>query len=105
MCGDRFVRSSWQIPDAVTQYFLSLSGYESADPRVTRIASLAAHKFIADLTNDALRQCKQRQQGKGRLVLSTDDLAQSARDYGINIKKPAYYADASHSDMANGGPR
>lgn len=97
--------SLWQIPDAVTQYFLSLSGYESADPRVTRIASLAAHKFIADLTNDALRQCKQRQQGKGRLVLSTDDLAQSARDYGINIKKPAYYADASKSDMDNGGPR
>ena len=88
-----------QIPDAVTQYFLSLSGYECTDPRVTRIASLAAHKFVADLTNDALRICKARQQGKGRNVLTTEDLAQSARDYGIHIRKPAYYADAP----ANGG--
>ena len=49
-----------QVPDAVTDYFMSLSGYQSTDPRVTRIASLAAHKFVADLTNDALRICKDR---------------------------------------------
>lgn len=88
-----------QIPDAVTQYFLGQSGYQSTDPRVTRIASIAAHKFVADLTNDALRICKQKQQGKGqgqpvRLVLTTEDLSQSARDYGINIRKPVYFADA-----------
>ena len=75
------------------------------DPRVTRIASVAAHKFIADLTNDALRVCKQRQGGKGRLVLTTEDLSQSARDYGIHIRKPAYYADASASDAAAGAQR
>ena len=84
-----------QIPDAVTQYYLSLSGYQSTDPRVTRIASLAAHKFVSDLTNDALRICKARNQGKGRLVLTTDDLATSARDYGIHIRKPVYFADAT----------
>lgn len=83
------------IPDAVSNYFMSLSDYQSTDPRVTRIASLAAHKFVADLTNDALRVCKARQQGKGRLVLTTDDLAQSARDYGIHIRKPVYFADSS----------
>ena len=60
-----------QIPDAVTEYYMGLSGYQCTDPRVTRIASLAAHKFVADLTNDALRICKARQQGKGRLVLMT----------------------------------
>lgn len=81
------------IPDAVTQHYLALSGYQCNDPRVTRIASLAAHKFVADLTNDALRICKARQQGRGRLVLTTEDLAQSARDYGIHIRKPAYFAD------------
>merc|ERR1719231_1085044 len=53
------------IPDAVTLYYLGLSGYQCNDPRVTRVASLAAHKFVADLTNDALRYCKQLQQ-KGR---------------------------------------
>ena len=45
-------------------------------------------------TNDALRICKARQQGKGRLVLTSEDLAQSARDYGIHIRKPGYFADA-----------
>lgn len=89
-----------QLPDAVTQYFLGLSGFQCSDPRVTRLASLAAHKFVADLTNDALRICKLRQQGKGRLVLTTEDLAQSARDYGIHIRKPAYFAD---SPSAEGG--
>ena len=77
----------------MTQYFLGLSGYQCSDQRVTRIASLAAHKFVADLTNDAMRICKARQQGKGRLVLTTEDLAQSARDYGIHIRKPGYFAD------------
>ena len=73
---------------------MGLSGYQCTDPRVTRIASLAAHKFVADLTNDALRIAKARQQGKGgRLVLNTDDLTTSARDYGIHIRKPGYYAD------------
>lgn len=72
----------------MTEHFLGLSGYQSSDPRVTRIASLAAHKFVADVTNDAMRICKARQQAKGgRLVLTTDDLAQSAHDYGITIRK------------------
>ena len=73
---------------------MGLSGYHCTDPRVSRIASLAAHKFVADLTNDALRNCKLRQQGKGRLVLTSEDLAASTRDYGIKIVKPAYFADA-----------
>ncbi len=78
----------------MTQYFLAQSGYQCTDPRVTRIASLATHKFVADLTNDALRHCKTRHQGKGRLVLTTEDLSQSAREYGIHLRKPAYFADA-----------
>ena len=96
------------IPDAVTQYFLGLSGYQSTDPRVTRIASIAAHKFVADLTNDAMRHCKARQQGKGRMVLTTEDLAQSARDYGIHIRKSSYFADlpstAGPGGLDAGGP-
>ena len=93
-----------QIPDAVTQYFLGLSGYECTDPRVTHRLRRRAQVYY-DLTNDALRVCKQRQGGKGRLVLTTEDLSQSARDYGIHIRKPAYYADASASDAAAGAQR
>ena len=56
---------------------------------------------MADLTNDALRICKTRQQGKGRLVLTTEDLAQSARDYGIHIRKPGYFADMPGSGASS----
>ena len=58
-------RPAHQIPDEVTQYFLTLSGFQCPDERVTRLVSLATHKFVADLTNDALQHCKMRQQAKG----------------------------------------
>ena len=68
---------------------------------MTRLVSLATHKFVADLTNDALQHCKVRQQAKSgkvegadaRLVLTTEDLANSCKEYGIQLRKPAYYAD------------
>jgi len=91
------------IPDEVTKHFLSLSGYECTDDRVSRLVSLAAHKFVADLTSDAMKHCEDRQQqqaraqskGKGdsRLVLTTEDLARSSSEFGISIRKPPYYAD------------
>lgn len=73
-----------------------------------RIVSLAAHKFVADLTNDALQHCKTRQQGKGgkdaRLVLTTEDLAASCKEFGIHMRKPQYYADApARVQQADGG--
>ena len=102
------------IPDEVTDHFLKHSGFECPDPRVTRLVSLAAHKFVADLTNDALQHCKNRQahraqgkSGKGdmRFVLTMDDLASSAREYGIHIKRPQFYANAPASQSTTGEPR
>jgi hypothetical protein len=56
-----------------------------------RLLSLATQKFISDIANDALQYCKIRQANnkkEKRLVLSVEDLAQSSKEYGINIKKP-----------------
>ena len=51
-----------------------------------------------DLTNDALQHCKARQQGKGgkdgRLLLTTEDLSASCKEFGIHIGKPQYYANS-----------
>lgn len=86
------------IPDAVAQHFLSSSGFQTDDPRIVRIMSIAAQKFVADIANDALQHCKMRGAGQTnkknkhrKYVLTNDDLAQAMSDQGITLKKPPYY--------------
>ncbi|KAK4879572.1 hypothetical protein RN001_007718 [Aquatica leii] len=93
------------IPDAVTAYFLQTSGFEPKDPRLLRLISIAAQKFISDIANDALQHCKMRSsnassshsssKGKGtkdrRYCLTMEDLTPALAEFGITIKKPHYY--------------
>lgn len=48
------------VPDALTGKYLQSAGFEAVDPRIVRIISVAAQKYIADITNDALQHCKTR---------------------------------------------
>ncbi|XP_065218755.1 transcription initiation factor TFIID subunit 10 [Planococcus citri] len=87
------------IPDAVMTSYLQQSGFDASDPRITRIIALAAQKFISDIANDALQQCKIRtsnQVSKGkpkdrRYHLTLEDLAPSLAEYGIVVRKPPYF--------------
>ena len=88
------------IPDAVTQHFLSTAGFETNDPRIVKLVSLASQKFISDIANDALQHCKMRnaagqaanKKGKDRKhTMTTEDLSQALSDQGIALKKPPYY--------------
>ncbi|XP_056632024.1 transcription initiation factor TFIID subunit 10 [Diorhabda carinulata] len=93
------------IPDAVTTYYLRNSGLEPKDPRLVRLISIAAQKFISDIANDALQHCKMRstnttshsgsksKQGTKdrRYCLTMDDLTPALAEFGITIKKPQYY--------------
>ncbi|XP_030749947.1 transcription initiation factor TFIID subunit 10 [Sitophilus oryzae] len=95
------------IPDAVTAYYLRSSGFEPKDPRLLRLISIAAQKFISDIANDALQHCKMRSTNAGtshggnakssksikdkRYCLTMEDLTPALAEFGIVIKKPHYY--------------
>lgn len=87
------------IPDAVTGFFLNSSGFDASDPRVLRLISLAAQKFISDIANDALQHCKVRSsnqpsktKGKDRrYTLTMEDLSPALAEYGITVRKPHYF--------------
>ncbi|XP_023693063.1 transcription initiation factor TFIID subunit 10 [Paramormyrops kingsleyae] len=88
------------IPDAVTGYYLNRAGFEASDPRIIRLISLAAQKFISDIANDALQHCKMKGTASGssrnktkdkKYTLTMEDLSPALSEYGINVKKPYYF--------------
>lgn len=90
------------IPDAVTSSYLASAGFEASDPRIVRLVSIAAQKFISDIVNDALQHCKMRgantvQSSKNktkdkRFTLTMEDLAPALAEYGIVVRKPPYFS-------------
>jgi len=87
------------IPDSVTGYYLNRAGFDSSDPRIARLISLAAQKFISDIANDALQHSKMRASGQSskkqgkdkKSTLQMEDLTPALSEYGINVKKPMYF--------------
>ena len=91
------------IPDSVTAHYLASAGLDTTDPRILRLVSLAAQKFVSDVASDALTNCKMRQSNtaiatttkKGgkekKYVMTTDDLNMALGEQGINVRKPPYY--------------
>lgn len=94
-----------QIPDALTNHYLKISGIREPDIRATRLVSLAAQRFISQVSADA-RACAQqrfemqakdkRERGLDprdrRVVLTIDDLHAALNDYGLDLRKPEYFA-------------
>ncbi|XP_002165245.3 transcription initiation factor TFIID subunit 10 [Hydra vulgaris] len=88
------------IPDAITINYMHRAGFESVDPKIVRLISLASQKFISDIAHDALQHCKMRGSGQTsrksgkdkRYTLTMDDLAPALNEYGIHVKKPPYYS-------------
>ncbi|XP_068641000.1 transcription initiation factor TFIID subunit 10-like isoform X2 [Aristolochia californica] len=75
-----------------------------------RLVAVAAQKFIAEVANDALQQCKARQsaavkdkrdkqQKDKRLILTMEDLSKALREYGVNLRHQEYFADSPSTGM------
>jgi transcription initiation factor TFIID subunit 10 len=87
------------IPDSVANYYLHMAGFESTDPRMSRLISIAAQKFVSDVINEAFTHCKLKgavittktKAKDKKYVLTLEDLAPILNDYGITVKKPPYY--------------
>jgi len=87
------------VPDAVSEHYLHTAGFNTTDPRIVRLVSLAAQKFISEIANDALQHCKTRganqttkTKGKDRrYTLTMEDLTPAVAEYGIVVKKPHYF--------------
>ncbi|KAI9002299.1 transcription initiation factor TFIID 23-30kDa subunit-domain-containing protein, partial [Gaertneriomyces semiglobifer] len=90
------------IPDVVTDYYLSRSGFHTSDARIQRLLALVAQKFVSDIAIDALQYHKIRAQGQQskdrrgapkdkRTVLTMEDLAAALGDHGVNVRKPEYF--------------
>jgi len=90
------------IPDSVTDSILQGVGIDNQTPEVTRLISLAAQKFISDISYEALQHCKMRGGGKeqkskssGRdrkYTMSTEDVVVALSDQGLTVKKPPYFS-------------
>ncbi|KAK8843947.1 hypothetical protein IAR55_006739 [Kwoniella newhampshirensis] len=91
------------VPEEITEYFLQRSGFECSDPRLKRLLSLSAQKFVADLSRDAYHFAKLRLNGttagrgrptggadRNRVVLTMEDLSLALGEHGLNVKKPDY---------------
>lgn len=94
------------IPDSVTSHYLNTAGFEASDPRIVRLISIAAQKFISDVANDALQHCKTRTNNAPnsggatknqklskdrKYTLTMEDLTPALGDYGITVRKAHYF--------------
>lgn len=109
------------IPDAVTDYYLAKSGFQTNDVRIKRLLALATQKFISDLASDAYQHSRIRSSssvssasnpqarakalvagvggaqvqsstsGRSKIVLTMEDLSSASSEYGLNLKRPDYY--------------
>uniref|UniRef100_A0A915ETN7 Transcription initiation factor TFIID subunit 10 n=2 Tax=Ditylenchus dipsaci TaxID=166011 RepID=A0A915ETN7_9BILA len=86
------------IPDSVALFYMRKNGITNADPRIVRLFSLAAQKFVSDIALDAMQQARIKglgQVNKGtretRFTLNNELLEPVLKEYGISTDRPPYY--------------
>ncbi|CAH0478914.1 unnamed protein product [Peronospora belbahrii] len=109
------------IPDELVEFYLHQTGFVTNDTRIIRLISLVVHKFLLDVTHDAMQYQRIRSQNTSsvttstatasltsgqipdgtytsgsHIVLTMEDLAASLKEYGVNICRPEYVSDVAY---------
>jgi len=93
------------LPDSVTGHYLASAGFDTSDPRILRLVSLAAQKFVSDVAGEALQHARLRGGAAGtaggaasrkgskerNVVMTTEDLSSALGEQGVVVKKPPYF--------------
>lgn len=102
------------IPDELVRHYLARAGFVSDDVRLERLIALSAQKFLADIAQDALSHSRLRTTSLAHhltsskkkaasagetLVLTVDDLERALGEYGVQYRKPPYFADSTSAGM------
>ena len=61
------------IPEAVTKYYMQKSGINAVDPRMVKLISLAADKFLSETIHEARQMSLLRKQGLKQTKRKTND--------------------------------
>mmetsp|Transcript_2130 Transcript_2130/g.5403 ORF Transcript_2130/g.5403 Transcript_2130/m.5403 type:complete len:120 (+) Transcript_2130:50-409(+) len=94
------------VPDELTQYLMRRSGQDCKDPKLVRLISLAAQRFIAEVVHDSLQLCKARLGSankkqlkaagyRDKRVLTIEDLSKALKEFGVTVRQPPYMVDAN----------
>ena len=87
---------------SVTGHYLASAGFDTSDPRILRLVSLAAQKFVSDVAGEALQHARLRAGAAGgaasrkgskerNVVMTTEDLSSALGEQGVVVKKPPYF--------------
>lgn len=93
-----------QIPDAVTNYYLTKAGLPpppQTDPRLARLLALATQKFIADIAADAYQYSRIRSSNSSNANNPMGNLGAAA---GFPVPGQPAAAPGSKEQQGRGGP-
>ena len=48
------------VPTELVDFYLKQSGFQSSDPKVSKLIALAGQKFISEICSDSMHYCKLR---------------------------------------------
>lgn len=88
------------IPDVVIDYLIEKNGVDINDPKVKKLISLLAQKFIVDVSTSAFQfhkinqkaaQKDKRLSREKKITLQMADLELALEEVGIDVRRPPYF--------------